>query len=348
MNKEERQNSIIQLIEQSNGQLLGTTEIAEHFGVSKMTVRRDLDELEQAGRLHRHFGGAVPSRQAQNQGKNEVGVLLVSRTGKYSDPFYNTLLEGVDNKLRDLDYRIAYISTRREVSTAEQIRELLDEHHVSGIILIGPPLGAESLAYVKQHMRCLVGTTDSIGSDYDAVTFDGYEGIRLMVDHLVSLGHKRLGFITGRSDHRQHGFTDAIAAHGLDADPKLTVVVPFGIDGWTRELGHTGAEQLMCLPHPPDAIICASDLIAIGAIQWMHQHNLRVPDDIAVTGFDNIDESAFTNPPLTTVHVHKQLMGELAAERIVKSIENEHEIPLFIQTPVHLVIRASCGFKNRG
>lgn len=95
----------------------------------------------------------------------------------------------------------------------------------------------------------------------------------------------------------------------------------------------------MQMPNPPDAIVCASDLIAIGAIQWLHQHNLRVPDDVAVTGFDDIAESAFTIPPLTTVHVHKQLMGELVAERVVKRIENEQEIPLFIQTPTHLVIR---------
>jgi DNA-binding LacI/PurR family transcriptional regulator len=68
-----------------------------------------------------------------------------------------------------------------------------------------------------------------------------------------------------------------------------------------------------------------------------------VPDDIAITGFDNIADSAFTAPSLTTVHVHKQLMGELAAERVVKRIENEDEIPLLIQTPTHLVIRQSCG-----
>ena len=102
----------------------------------------------------------------------------------------------------------------------------------------------------------------------------------------------------------------------------------------------------MELAEPPDAIVCASDRIAIGAIQWLHQHGFHVPDDIAVTGFDNIAESTFTAPALTTVHVHKQLMGELAAERVVKRIENEQEIPLFIQTPTRLVIRESCGSKH--
>jgi len=95
------------------------------------------------------------------------------------------------------------------------------------------------------------------------------------------------------------------------------------------------------LANPPDAILCASDLVAIGAIQWLHQHKLQVPEDVAVTGFDNIPESAFTAPSLTTVHVYKQLIGALAAERVVKRIENEDEIPLLIQTPTYLVIRRS-------
>jgi LacI family transcriptional regulator len=129
----------------------------------------------------------------------------------------------------------------------------------------------------------------------------------------------------------------------LPAEQSLCVTIPFGIEGWTPELGHKGAEQLMSLSNPPEAIVCASDWIAIGAIQWLHQHSFRVPDDIAITGSDNISESAFTVPSLTTVHVHKQLMGELAAERVVKRIENADEIPLFIQTPTHLVIRQSCG-----
>lgn len=78
-------------------------------------------------------------------------------------------------------------------------------------------------------------------------------------------------------------------------------------------------------------------------IQWLHQNKFRVPEDVAVTGFDDIPESAFTVPALTTVHVHKQLMGALTTKRVVKRIENGQEIPLHIQTPTRLVIRHSSG-----
>jgi LacI family transcriptional regulator len=182
---------------------------------------------------------------------------------------------------------------------------------------------------------------ESLGREFDSVTFDGYDGIRQIVDHLVQRGRRRIAFIAGHFDARQQGYMDALQAHGLSADPEWCIHVPYGLDGWTRDLGHTGAEQLLRLPKRPDAIVCASDLIAIGAIQRLHQYGLRVPDDMAVTGFDDITESAFTVPPLTTVHVHKQLMGALAAERIVKRFENPEEIPLLIQTPTQLVIRQS-------
>jgi DNA-binding LacI/PurR family transcriptional regulator len=341
LNKAERQSHILQLIEEANSQnLLGTRELADRFGVSEMTVRRDLQELSQEGLLRRHHGGAASAQ------RKEIGILLVSRAGKYSDPFFNALLEGADRKLQELGYRIAYINTRTEVGTAAAARELLRSHAVSGIIFVGPSLGAECLDYLKANMRVLIGTIYPISADYDTITFDGYNGIKQMVNHLIQRGYRRLGFVAGATDFRQHAFHDTVVEHGLAADPELSVIVPHGFDGWTRELGHVGAEQLMQLANPPEAIVCASDLIAIGAIQWLHQHNYRVPDDIAVTGFDDIPESAFTVPPLTTVHVHKQFMGELVAERIVKRIENEQEIPLFIQTPIHLVIRTSCGSKN--
>jgi len=78
-------------------------------------------------------------------------------------------------------------------------------------------------------------------------------------------------------------------------------------------------------------------------MQWLHQNGFRVPEDIAVTGFDNIADSEFTIPPLTTVHVHKRLIGSLAAERVIRRIENPDEVPLQIVTPTSVIIRQSCG-----
>lgn len=343
MKKETRQTQIVQLIERANGQhMLGTRELALHFGVSEMTIRRDLQTLSQDGLLRRRHGGASATPVRHPALRKEIGIVLVSTTGKYSDPFYNAILEGADRRLEELGYRVSYINTRSEIRTAAQARDLLRSNPVDGIILVGY-VAEESMEYLRTNVRALIETAEPCLPGLDTICFDGYRGMMRMVDHLVGLGYNRLGFITGDYDMREKAFIDTVQRHGLPDDDTLRVRVSYGLDGWTPDLGHVGAAQLMQLDTPPDAIVCASDRIAIGAIQWLHQHGFRIPGDVAVTGFDNITESAFTVPSLTTVHVHKQLMGRLAAERAVKCIENEDEVPLLIQTPTSLVIRQSCG-----
>lgn len=342
MKKKERQQLITQMIAQS-GETLETHALAERLGVSDMTIRRDLSELADAGRLRRQHGGAAPTRQAAIDGPKAIGVWLVSRSGKYSDPFFNEVLEGADRRLSELGYRIAYVNTHSEIKTAAEARDMLHASTISGVLLVGPRLGDASIEYLKENVRALVATIAPIGPAYDAITFDGFNGMRDMVAHLAQRGYKRLGFITGQADARLQGFLAGLKAHGLPHEQQLRVVVPFSVDGWTQALGRQGAEWLMSRSEPPDAIVCASDLIAIGALQWLQQHSFPVPEAVAVTGFDDIPESAFTVPALTTVHVHKRLIGALAAERIVKRIENADEIPLHIQTPTSLVVRRSCG-----
>jgi len=348
MNKETRQSRIIQLLEKSEqDRVLGTRELAEDLGVSEITVRRDLQELSQEGLLQRRHGGAGRVRRREPTAAKEVGFVLVSRSNKYGDPFFNAVLEGADKRLQELGYRIAYINTHAEIMSAARASTVFQSTTTSGVILAGTAVGSEAIEYLKQHIQALVVTGGTIGPGYDEINFDGYNGMRQMVDYLVGRGYRRLGFVTGFPDARQQGFLDGVSKHGLPTDPALCISLPDDyLDGWTPELGYKGAQQLMQVAEPPDAIVCASDRLAIGVIQWLHQHGSRVPEDIAVTGFDNIAESAFTVPPLTTIHVHKQLIGKLAAERVVRRIENEDEVPLFIQTPTQLVIRNSCGSKS--
>src|SRR5438046_8514255 len=162
MNKEERQNRIIRLIEETDSkQIVGTRELAEHLGVSEMTVRRDLQELSQEGLLLRQHGGAGRARPAVMPQQKEVGILLVSRSGKYSVPFFNAVLEAVDQRLHELGYRIAYINTHGEISTAEQVETLIESRAVRGLILVGPPLRTEPTEYLKAHIRALVTIASS-------------------------------------------------------------------------------------------------------------------------------------------------------------------------------------------
>lgn len=347
MKKTIRHQTILRMIRDDN-QLVSTKVLALEFDVSEATIRRDLLELANAGQIQRQYGGAISKEQLNiNQDKGQIGLLLGSRIDRYTDPFYNLVLEGADRKIQQLGYRSAYIKTFHDVRTQKQAQELLTHFPTDGIIILGSNADAR-IQYIREQAQFSVTVTDMIVRDsierkHDTVMFDGVGGIHSVVEHLVELGRKRLGYVTGQVDQRYVGFVSAIEKHQLPCDKDLIRVVPTGVAGWIPQIGGQGTKELMNLDNPPDAIVCASDRLAIGAIQWLHQHGYQIPDDVAVTGLDNIPESEFTFPTLTTVHVHKELLGELAVERITRRIENPDEIPLRIITPTSLIIRQSCG-----
>lgn len=348
MKKSKRHQFILKIIRDGNNhQLISTKDLAENFNVSEATIRRDFVELANAGHIQRQYGGALSKPQHITQDKGQIGLLLGSRIDRYTDPFYNLVLEGADRKIQEMGYRSSYVKTFHDVHSKKLAQELLTSFPTDGIVILGSNSG-DSIQYIREQMQFTVTVTDmniryGVEQKHDTIMFDGEGGIHAVVHHLVSLGYKRLGFITGQIDVRYTGFVAACHSHQLPSDKELLRVVSTGPEGWVPQVGERGVKELMSLDNPPEAVVCASDRLAIGAMQWLHQQGYRIPQDIAVTGFDNIPESEFTFPTLTTLHVHKELLGELAVERLVRRIENPSEIPLRIIIPTNLVVRQSCG-----
>ena len=341
MKKSDRHNYILQLVQESDDDiLLSTKDLAEHFDVSETTIRRDFQELAANGLLERQHGGAHSVKSLSNTQLGTVGILLGSRVDKYLDPFYNLVIEGADKKLNELGYHVSFIKTYNDIHSIARVDELLDQFHVDGLILLGSSK-AESINYLRQHFSPIVTVTEMNDIEDDSVFFDGIRGMRLIVEHLAELGYRRLGYISGQIDLRYEGFIQTIKACGLEFNPELYQILTPSPSGWSPEMGRTGANILMSQAIMPDAIVCASDRIAIGTMQWLQQNGYRIPQDIAVTGFDDIYDAEFTFPPLTTVHVHKVRMGKIVAERIVRRIQNPNEIYLKIIVPTSLVVRKS-------
>ena len=342
MKKSIRRQTILQLIRDAGDEQLSTKELAQKLNVSEATIRRDLNELADAGHIQRQHGGAQLNPRPVVPNKGQIGLLFGSRIDKFRDPFYNLVLEGVDRKLHECGYRSAYVRTFFDVQTTEQAKDLLKNFPVQGIIVIGTSY-VDSIQYLQDNAPQIVTISHDHENYPDVVRFDGKSGMRALVEHVLEHGYRRLGFISGGKDPRLTAFMEAHEAHNLPIVPELIRILDGNLRGWFPKLGEEGARQLMSLSKPPDAIICASDRLAIGAMHWLQQAGYRIPQDIAVTGFDNIPDSEFTFPSLTTVHVHKELIGELAAERLVRRIENPDEVPLHIIVPTSLVIRQSCG-----
>lgn len=350
MNKQERQTQILSIITEVNPeQLLSTRELAEEFNVSEITMRRDLQELADAGLIHRQHGGvSVPKVSLPTL--TSIGILLVYDYGKFSNPFYNELLEGADSELHRLGHHLAFMKTITQANDAETIQEIVRQQPISGLLVVGT-LDSALFDEWQRLVPQIVITLHKVNNSCDTVLFDGVGGMRKMVNHLRELGHKRIGFIVQHNigenvDERLIGYQLGIQDFGLDDDPALVVEVESTIPRMPVKAGRDGAERMMALDNPPTAIMCMSDLIALGAMQWLQVNGYSIPDDVAVTGFDNIPDAEISYPSLTTVHVHKSYLGKLAIQQLHKRIENPDDPYISIMTPTSLVIRQSCGAKS--
>lgn len=347
MNKQTRQAEILARIsEQPPDQVLSTRALADEFAVSEITMRRDLQDLAAAGLIQRRHGGVAKLHTTAAALRN-VGIIVVAYRGKFSNPFFNELLEGADSELEKLGYRTAFVKTFVDAGTPAQVQELSRLYTIDGLLVIGG-FDAGQYALWKTLTPNIVAAPTIVNSVVDLVVIDSHHGMGLMVAHLVGLGHQRIGFIMGHEhaeqvDNRLPGYLAGLAAQGLTPDPALIVETVHSLERLPAKIGQSGAKKLMSLPTPPAAIMCSSDLIALSAMQWIQSHGYRVPEDVAVTGFDNIIDTSIAYPPLTTVHVHKSLLGRLAAEQLHRRIEHPTDPPLQIVTPTALVVRQSCG-----
>ena len=189
----------------------------------------------------------------------------------------------------------------------------------------------------------MVEIMDAVHADeISYITIDNVHAAQTAVRHLVGLGRRRIAHITGHltiSDGRDRllGYKRGLEKAGLPVDPQLIYEGMFD-----REQGYFGMKHL--LPYKPDALFAAGDTIAQGAITAVHEAGLRVPDDIAVVGFDDLDVASRTNPKLTTVRQPVQEKGARAAQLLIDLIEGAVDAPQHILLPTELVIRESCGY----
>jgi DNA-binding LacI/PurR family transcriptional regulator len=175
----------------------------------------------------------------------------------------------------------------------------------------------------------------SIGSD-------NYRGGYGVTEHLLQLGRRFVAFLGNASSHypeffeRYRGCRDALAAAGAEVDPALQV------DAITTEqAGYDAACELLARGRPFDAIVAASDLIAIGAMRAMHEHHIEVPRQVSVVGFDDIPAASVTNPPLTTVMQDNRRAGEVLVDTLLALIREEPALGQVM--PTRLIVRRSCG-----
>jgi LacI family transcriptional regulator len=330
-------------------------DVAELAGVSRTTVSFVLNEVPdvkispetrrrvlRAARELEYYPTAAARSLASGK-TQRIGMILGEGEDRLSaDAFWPGFLAGVTAAVRQRGYRLL-LQMAEDVTSHEAYVSLIREKQVDGLILSGPRNDDPLLPELAEENFPLVLHGYLPDVPFPCVDVDNAASAKEATDHLIALGHRRIGFISNAplwyagANDRLLGYREALANHGLDYDPSYMRTGNF-----LPETGYRAMESLLALPTRPSAVFAAGDVIAMGALSAIHAAGLRVPEDVALVGFDDLFVAAYARPPLTTVRVPTYGLGWTAAEILVATIEGDPEVASVI-LEAELVIRESCG-----
>lgn len=301
------------------------------YGVAQATVERVQQVIHELG-----YEASLVAQSLRSHRTNVLGILVAE-----FEPFSTELLKGASRQVAGSGYQLlAYSSGDGDGAAVGWERRSLAR--LSGTLIDGAVIVTPTMIEPKQGFHVVAVDPHTGPSGLPTVDSDNFAGAVLATNYLLSLGHRRIGHISGRPDLesarlREAGFRRAMADAGVSVDERLVRVGGFGVG----KAAGTAAE-LLALPEPPTAIFAGNDLSAISTMEVARRFGRSVPDDLSVIGFDNVPESALVNPPLTTISQPLQRMGAEALRLLtdlIAGVEREGHIRL----PTELVIRSSCG-----
>jgi DNA-binding LacI/PurR family transcriptional regulator len=318
-------------------------DIAKLAGVAPMTVSRVINESGYvSAKLREKVQRVVDkleyhpnalARGLKSQRSHVIGILAPD----IQNPYSAELAGSIQDVLLENGYT-SFLSTTEQSSKRElaALRAFFD-HRMAGIIVatVESDAGNEALERFTRRGLPIVLVGRSSGPEHIArVTADHWKGAYEVVEHLISLGHTRIGYIGGTPDtagrmRRFHGFVDAMRAHSLEVRDEWIAgpEAEFGPGICRQADGYAAMARLLLLAERPTAIFARNDFTAMGAMSAARDRGVSIPHDIAIAGFDNVPQSAFTTPPLTTVAQSTQEQGRAAARMLLDRIEGGASIP---------------------
>jgi LacI family transcriptional regulator len=300
------------------------------YGVAQATVERVQQVIHELG-----YEASLGAQSLRSHRTNVLGILVAE-----FEPFSTELLKGASREVAGSGYQLlAYSSGDGEGAAIGWERRSLAR--LSGTLIDGAVIVTPTVVETKHGFHVVAVDPHTGPSGLPTVDSDNFAGAVLATNYLLSLGHRRIGHISGRPDLesarlREAGFRKAMADAGVPVDESLVRVGGFRIESAAGT-----AAELLARPDRPTAIFAGNDLSAISTLDVAREMGIAVPDDLSVIGFDNVPESALVNPPLTTIRQPLQRMGAEALRLLVDLIGGV-ERDTHIRLPTELVIRSSC------
>ena len=286
------------------------------YGVASETFDHVTAVVERLG-----YEASLVARSLRNSRTNVIGVLVAD-----FEPFSAEVLKGAADAIRGTGFElVAYSAGGRVDEHVGWERRYLSR--LMGTLVDGAVLVTPTVTDVRGEGPVVAVDPHTGRTSLPTVTADNLQGGRLAVDHLIELGHRRIGMVTGRPDLisarlRERGYRDAHEAAGLPVDEEL-----LRLGAYEPEQARAAARELLRLPDPPTAIFAANDLSALAVLELAAELGIDVPGALSVVGFDNIPESALASPPLTTVEQPIRQMG-YDAMRMLVTLLGGHDLPV--------------------
>ena len=323
-------------------------EFCQQHGVSQITVRKAIFELVNEGVLYR-IAGKGTFVAGPEQGSRGISKLKTDNIGFvisrehhpiFSNTFYSYVFAGVEEEARAHGYNLIYQVLDEKLMFDPSTFKLIEERKVDGLILVGE-MSHSFISNLKAKDIPIVLVDHYIeNSGLDAVVTDNAKGTADMIKYLADLGHRQIGFLGATLEHgsfmeRFEGYKAAMRKNHLELNDDF---VQTGLL-WN---GYGIMEKMFRLEKLPTAIFTCNDLMAIRAMAAIQDKGMKIPEDISIAGFDDIDMSEQIHPPLTTVRVQKDEMGRIGVKRLIQRIKNSSRRAEKVVVPTELVVRKSC------
>ena len=326
-------------------------DVARQAGVSVATVSRYLNQnapvsLEVADRLDKVMTELryVPHAAARHLASRKTRVVGLLLNNLHND-FFVPLLNGIESIVRKKGYNL--IVATYHASSRDNSQPPIGPHNTDGLLLFSDGLMDEDLTalHASGFPMVLVHRTPPPGIPIPSVTVENVKITKRLVEHLIHAhGKRRILFLRGLANQqdsclREQAYRSALQANNIPIDENLIINGDF-----EREVAYRAMNDFLNQERNVafDAVFTGDDDAAIGVLKSLHEHSIRIPQDVAVIGFDDLGFAPFLNPPLTTVRAPTTEVGQLATERLFDLLEN-HPTNDVLVLPTEIIFRRSCG-----